>query len=373
MASKLLIDGRWLRTGRRGIGVFTYSMLAALSKTVCDKMSVTVAIPSSKVAAFEGEFGNVFSIISLPDLPDPLLDLFYFSFYLVRNKFDLVHFTGNTGMLIGHPRCKVLLTVHDVSFMKPASVVPWPGKLRQIVGRIYRKIVVPICARRSDCLVTVSEFAANDLLLELGLIKAPEYIYHGLSEELSGNGSLPSIVDTVGGKYLVIGGSDPQKNIRRVVQAFSLLYRRQVAAPSVIIIGLTLRDYLSCNSDAVEPNISFIGYQDNSYVQAAIRSAKCVIVPSFYESFGLPVIDSLSAGKAVICSERGALPEIGRDVPVYFNPESTLSLIEAIEHFECFPDRSEKVSQWRAEYEKLFSWEKCASRYYKMYINLTGA
>ena len=372
MEVKILIDGRWLRSGKRGIGVFTHALLVSLTQISCDDLHVTVALPASSIADFQCEFGDVFTVISLPEIPDPLLDFFYFS--LISYKFNLVHFTGNTGMLLGRFNCKVLLTVHDVSFMKSSVVVPWPHELRQVIGRIYRKLAVPICSNRADRLVTVSKFAAQDLMLELNLTKVPSFVYHGINDTLLCDETAISAVDVVRDKYLVIGGSDPQKNIRCVVQAFTSLYEKYALnAPEIIIIGLTAKDFSRCNfSSYVSPNISFFGYLNHSQVHAAIKLAKCIIVPSFYESFGLPVIESLSNRTPVICSNRGALKEIGGDAPIYFDPSLPSSLVDAINQVEQFPDRSKQINDWLANSSERFNWHKCAEHYIQIYRELTG-
>ncbi len=124
--------------------------------------------------------------------------------------------------------------------------------------------------------------------------------------------------------------------------------------------------------DAVSPNIFFLGYLNHCHVQNAIDLAKCTIVPSFYESFGLPVVESLSAGKPVICSNRGALKEIGKDAPIYFDPSSTSSLIDAVELNESVSDRREQIFGWIADSSNRFSWHLCAESYYKIYLELTS-
>lgn len=370
MQKRILIDGRWLRTGKRGIGVFTHSMLASFSKLVCDDVCLTVALPASSIADFKFEFGNTFTVIALPEIPDPFLDFFFFSF--ISYKFDLIHFTGNTGMILGKSKCKVLLTIHDVSFMKSSDVVPWPIKFRQFIGRIYRRLAVPICSKRADRIVTVSKFASQDLKNELGLKSMPNYIYHGISENFSGREVVTSAVDATRKKYLVIGGLDPQKNISCVVQAFSSLFENYpLNAPEVVIIGLSAKDFIKYNSNGhIPPNVSFLGYLNHSHVQAAIEHAKCIIVPSFYESFGLPVIESLSNRKAVICSDRGALKEIGEDAPLYFDPGLPSSLVSAISQFENSPDRSKQISNWLSNSSLKFDWHKCAKCYLDMYRKL---
>jgi glycosyltransferase involved in cell wall biosynthesis len=75
-------------------------------------------------------------------------------------------------------------------------------------------------------------------------------------------------------------------------------------------------------------------------------------------------------GKSVICSDRGALPEIGGNAPIYFDPGSIESLINAIEFFNLNPERTDEIKKWRELAENRFSWNKTASRYAEIYLEL---
>jgi glycosyltransferase involved in cell wall biosynthesis len=323
------------------------------------------------IDVFKPELGARFKVVSLPDLPDPIVDFFYFPYYLFFNNVDVLHLTGNSGIALWGTNCKTVLTVHDVSYLKTNELVPWSKKGRQIIGRIYRKFAVPLSAKSADRIVTVSEFAALDIQHEFRMVRAPEFVYHGVDLGCSRSNENHSIMPEIKNKYLVVGGSDPQKNIGCVVSAFSIMYdHNPTSCPEVFIIGMSRQEYKI--NKYIPSNIHFLGYQDYKYVQAAICSAKCIIVPSYYESFGLPLIESLFNFTPVICSDRGALKEIGGDAPIYFNPAAPESLINAITEFECGPNRISIIEEWVFNNSKRFDWEKCAMHYLRLYYELCG-
>ncbi len=365
----VMIDARWIREGRRGIGVFTYSLLSSIVKIDYSRANITVAVPANMIDEFKSEFGNEFKILCLPSLPDPVLDFLYFPFFSFLHKIDVLHFTGNSGIRFIGSDCKTVLTVHDVSYLKKGELVPWSKKFRQIVGRIYRKFAVPLSVKFADRIVTVSKFAALDIQREFGMAFAPEFVYHGVrldSDRVNIDHPPP---DGVKNNYLVIGGSDPQKNIICVISAFSMMYMYDSEnCPEVSIIGISLID-LNVKVN-ITPNIHFLGYQDHESVLAAIRVAKCTIIPSFYESFGLPLIESLFNFTPVICSDRGALKEIGGDVPIYFDPSSPESLINALYEFESGAGRSFLVKEWVSLNYNRFDWRECAVHYLRLYLEL---
>ena len=352
--------------------MFVYSMLSSLAPQIPKEFSITVALPRKTIPEFQTEFGDVFHILPLPNIPDPLLDFFYFSAIAIFNKFNLVHFTGNTGLVIGRKKCRVLLTIHDVSYMKSGLVVPWARNIKQIIGRIYRRFTVPIYVKSANQIVTVSKFAAIDLKLELDLPEMPDFIYHGINQSHGSKLSLMTHLEIVKNNYLVIGGSDPQKNIRTVVNAFSVLFNEKaLSAPQVVIIGLTAKEFEKTKSGInISPNIHFLGFLNNIEVVTAINFAKCVIVPSYYESFGFPIIEALSNKVAVISSDRGALREIGGRAPIFFNPDNLDSLLNAVYSFEGLPDRELEIKNWLEESLPIFDWNKCVASYLRIYENL---
>jgi len=370
---RVLIDARWLRRGKRGIGNFTESLLEGLSKLSNPQIDITVAIPQSNAVHLTEKFSDSFKFILIPNLPDPITDVFYFSYINIKYRFDLIHFTGNSGLLLIHRNCRVLLTLHDVSFMKDRSIVPWPQRTKQIIGRIYRMHLIPMFVKNAQKVVTVSNFALNDILKEFPFIKDIEYLYHGFNN-ISENPTSTNIEITtlVNNSLLVIGGNDPQKNLITVVLAFIYLYEKLGKnAPRVCIIGLSINDFKEFNPGIqLTPNVQFLGYLGNDQISHVIKNSKGIIIASYYESFGLPVIESLFMGKSVICSDRGALPEIGGNAPIYFDPGSIESLINAIEFFNLNPERTDEIKKWRELAENRFSWNKTASRYAEIYLEL---
>jgi len=68
------------------------------------------------------------------------------------------------------------------------------------------------------------------------------------------------------------------------------------------------------------PNIIFKQNITNEYLVQLYNESKLFIYPSFYEGFGFPVLEALSCGTPVLCSDSTSLPEVGGDAPLYINP-----------------------------------------------------
>lgn len=370
---KILIDARWLTNSVRGIGVFTKNLVHALMQSNHEKLEFHLAVRKKYVSSLSGTLPGNFHIVLIPDwCPDPLLDLLFFNYLAKRVSADVVHFTGNTGFILPGLVSRVLLTLHDVSFLKCADVVPFPrNNLRQAIGRIYRKALVPFYATRATKVCTVSEFAVMDIQLELGITS--EFVYHGFELPVAeGSDLLPEEAGC--GKlgkpgYLAITGADPQKNLSLVVYAFIALYRKyKREAPKLNIIGVTREQYERLKpADDLTENISFLGMRPHNEIPGHICRCKALVIPSLYESFGLPVIESLCLHKAPLCSSGGALPEIGSAFAHYFDPRDPDTLVKVVEAVETNKLTIDLPAEHVDRYLQRFSWSMVASFYLNQY------
>lgn len=357
----------------RGIGVFTKNLIYALMENSHEKFEFYLAMRSKYVSSFSSMLPSNFHIVQIPDwYPDPLLDLLFFNYLTKKVSADVVHFTGNTGFILPGLATRVLLTLHDVSFLKSADVVPFPRhNLRQAIGRIYRKALVPFYAKRATKVCTVSEFAVIDILHELGITS--EFIYHGFEPPTAEVSDLIQ-EEAVYGKlgkpgYLVITGADPQKNLSLVVSAFITLFRKyEKDAPKLSIIGVTREHYERISPTVVlTENISFLGMRPHREISGHICRCKALVIPSYYESFGLPVIESLSLHKAPLCSTGGALPEIGSTFAHYFDPRDPDTLVKVVEAVETNKLTIDLPAERVDDYLERFRWSMVASFYLNHY------
>ena len=261
---KVLIDARWIRSGQRGIGNFTSDLISAISLTKCDNLKYVIAANENTISNLKILYGSRFEYIKIPNLSEPILDFFYFSILNIIHRYNVIHFTGNSGFIFFKNKTRIVLTLHDVSFMKNFDIVPRPQRIKQLIGRKYRKTFVPLFIRNSDEIVTVSKFAKDDILTEFPNISNIDFVYHGFKENKNKSLYLISL-NLFENKFLVISGNDPQKNLLSVVKAFSSLYKNlKHLAPAVVVIGLSKKQFLKHNPNIIiEPNIFFYGYLDN--------------------------------------------------------------------------------------------------------------
>lgn len=160
--------------------------------------------------------------------------------------------------------------------------------------------------------------------------------------------------------WLGVGTIEPRKNYRLLIEAYGEL---KDARPLVIAGGkgwLETDLYSDLCELGVKERVKFLGYVSDDELSALYSSCFAFVYPSLFEGFGLPVLEAMSCGAAVITSNTSSLPEVGGDAVLYIDPQSQESLIEKM---KLLNENEELVRELRlkspAQANKL-SWDRTA-------------
>jgi glycosyltransferase involved in cell wall biosynthesis len=129
-----------------------------------------------------------------------------------------------------------------------------------------------------------------------------------------------------GNRLVAFGGSDPRKNVSRIVEAFRRV--REVFAQAELFIvgcqGSQQRRYQEV------PGLHLLPYISESELLGLYSSARALIYPSLSEGFGVPIIEAMAVGLPVITSDRGAMRELADGIGHLVDPEDVSSIASAI-------------------------------------------
>ncbi len=231
-------------------------------------------------------------------------------------------------------------------------------------SRIIEHLTLAPAVRRSAALIAISQATADALALQCPgaqarTIVAPLGVAPALADELD---PVEAATLPAPGFVLAAGTLEPRKNLPRLVEAYRQLpegLRRR--HPLVVVgalgweTGATLKALDSLNGQAVR-----LGYVSDAVLAELYRRCAVFCYPSLGEGFGLPVLEAMAAGAAVLTSSLSSLPEVGGDAVAYADPHDVESIAAQLER--VLNDEAGRVELGRRAQERAagFSWGRFA-------------
>jgi glycosyltransferase involved in cell wall biosynthesis len=226
-------------------------------------------------------------------------------------------------------------------------------------------------ALKSECVCAVSESARDDLAKATGL--PPERIvvvHHGHNPA---HLNLPRCPLPQAGHFralhgrpyfLYVGSDYPYKNLQRLLLAFGKVQ----AVASECRLALCGRAFDAGRwHSAHHPGVVPIGYVTEDEKLALYQNARALVLPSLVEGFGLPVLEALTAGCAVVASGIRAVKEIAGESAIFFDPYDTESLAEALLRALREPGVIEHLRRQGPDRARLFDWRDTVSKLEQVY------
>jgi len=287
-----------------------------------------------------------------------------------RARLDLLHNLFTTAPAV--PRVPQVTTILDVIYKR------FPETHSGLLAHGMR-LLVPLAARRSRRVLTLSNAAKDDIVRFLGV--SPDrvdvtYLGPGIREdttpvderEVRRRLELPD-----GPLILTVSAKRPHKNLERLIQAVGSLPDPR---PTLVVPGYPtpFEAELKQLAEAVAAgNVRFSGWVDDDLLDGLYRAATCFVLPSLAEGFGLPVLEAMLRGTPVACSDTSSLPEVAGDAAVYFDPEDTVAITAALKRLLSEPELRERLSKAGREQARRFSWEATARDTLKSYEQALNA
>ncbi len=249
-----------------------------------------------------------------------------------------------------------VITVHDVCFT-----------YRQWVSRgfyWYYNWIVPRLCRRASRVVTVSEFSRREIAAKIGIPRQKiAVVPNAVSPEFVRLGAAAG--DNPFGTYVLgVATLQRRKNFAALVRAF-----RRVGDPNVKLVIAGEVDRRVYGNDAGlgdlrgDARVLMLGYVADAELARLYRHARAFCYPSLYEGFGIPPLEAMALGCAVITSNTSSLPEVCGDAAHYVDPQDEAQIAAAIQKVLGEDDyRRELVARGR-ERAKAFDWDVSAERF----------
>ena len=267
-------------------------------------------------------------------------------------------FHGLNQRLPGIPLRRAIATFHDLfvlsgEYSTPEFRARFAGQARD-------------AAARSSAVIAVSAFTKNQVVSLLGVDASKVHVVH--------HGIRPLVFPAVAREPIIlnVGAIQKRKNIVRLVEAFETVDHpwRLVLAGSSGFGSAEI--FARIEKSPLRDRISVLGYVSAFDLAAWYARAQIFAFPSLDEGFGMPVLEAMAAGVAVVTSDRSALPEVAGEAAILVDPENTEALGQALRSLTRNEELRRKLVQLGAERALAFNWQEAVRQTWAIYRKVLG-
>jgi glycosyltransferase involved in cell wall biosynthesis len=281
---------------------------------------------------------------------------------------DLVHSTSfQSPKLIS---AKLVVTIYDLSFWVHPEFTTDRIRLDCQRGVIN-------ALERADGLIFISEHSRREFHRLLPLFSRREDIRECVTPLGCRLRPPSSYVQPAVQYWLAVGTLEPRKNLGNLLEAYSLYATKHPNPKPLWLAGPS-----GWKTELFQPKLNELvgrglvrqlGYVDDDMLAQLYAEAYAFIFPSWYEGFGLPVLEAMTLGCAVITTNQSSLPEVAGNAAIYIDPQEPAQIVAAMRQLESDPHLLETLRTEGRRRSQEFSWEETAKRTLAFYADVLSA
>lgn len=366
---KIAVNTRLLLKDKlEGIGWVAYECLSRIVKAHPDDEFYFLfdRKPDEKFIFAE----NVKPVVLFPQARHPFLYIIYFEISVARalRRIKPDVYLSTDAYLSLRSKTPQIAVFHDINFEH------FPQDFPKVALWHYKKFF-PKYARKAKQIITVSEFSKQDIVENYGV--EPEKIsvaYNGANDGFKpladGEKALIRSRYTDGCQYFMFVGSlHPRKNLARLFPAYDLFKERTGSDVKLLIVG-EKRWWTEPIQRAYEAmrhkdDVVFVGHLQMKELQQVTAAALASVYVSYFEGFGIPIVEAYKCDVPVITSNVTSMPEVAGDAALLIDPFNIESIAGALELVMDENVRTALIEKGRARRND-FSWDKAAEQWYSV-------
>ncbi len=353
---RIAIDCRMFGNQYTGIGIYNQMLVEQLIQQDSQNQYILIV---NKAHRFFTKLPSNFQTLQVNCPIYSLQEQIVLPFKLYKLKLDLVHFTNFNQPILYFK--KSVSTIHDLTLFF------YKGKKHHgLFSRIMFYLVFLKCALFSQKIICVSKHSQKDLNQKFPCTKGKsQTIYLGFSQS---QGKAKPIAKLQNQNFLLYTGNwREHKNLPNLIRAFKILKTKYKIPHKLVLTGKPDQLYPESSNliqkFQLQKDIVRVGLVSNQELVFLFQNAKLYVQPSFYEGFGLPILEALANQTSVCCSNTSCLPEIAQDCAHYFDPQQPEQMAQTI-HLAL---KAKFPKEKAGKLLKKFSWQKNAQATLKIY------
>lgn len=257
-----------------------------------------------------------------------------------------------------------IAVIHDLNFEH------YPNDLKPHITRYYKKHF-PLFAKKAKQIITVSNFSKNDIANKYGINESDITVaYNGVDDAFK---KLPiESINVFKTKfnlknqyYLSVGSIHARKNINRLLLAFDIFKNISKTDFQLVLVG-SKYDWTNEMKNTLDKmkhkeQVIFTGHLSKEELIQAYSGASALIFPSYFEGFGIPLVEAMRCQCPIICANTTSFPEVAGNAALYFDPFNTNEIAQKMQTLYLDNDLRKQLIEIGKERSKLFDWNKTAS------------
>lgn len=249
---------------------------------------------------------------------------------------------------------KTILTIHDLVWV-------YARETMQKKNYWLERLLMPISVRRANTLVTVSQSSKNAI---------ESYFHVSDVKVISPGSSLHERFQTTNtktklepGYFLFVGTLEPRKNLHRLIEAYAALDQGIRKKRKLVIageFGWGERYFSEKAQHCLNTDVEFLGRVSDEELSSLYEHALCLVMPSLYEGFGIPLLEAMSYGKPILTSNNSSMPEVAGKAGILVNPNSIVDIKLGLERMATDNKLVKQLSRDALKQSHKFNWHHSA-------------
>jgi glycosyltransferase involved in cell wall biosynthesis len=295
--------------------------------------------------------------------------------HVAQERPDLLHVQYTGPLFTDVP---LVVSLHDVSYLEHPEYFTW-FRSTQLTMTVKKTV------ERAARILTPSEFSKTAIVRHYGIeeervVVVPNAVsnwFRPLDRETS-RAAIERRLGVKGPFVLTVGDLQPRKNHLGLLRAFEEVMRAHPKLKHrLLFVGKDtwytpkLRDAVKASS--VADRVHFTGFVDDADLVTFYNACELFVYPSFYEGFGLPILEAMACGRAVACSNTTAMPEVADSAGLLFDPANTQEIARAMCDILVDPELRARMERLGHQHAASFSWQRSAAQTLNVYYEVAGA
>lgn len=366
---KIAVNTRLLLKDKlEGIGWFTFESLKRITQQHKEHEFIFIFDrPYSDDFIFSE---NITPVVIGPQARHPILYYIWFNHSIPKvldlHKVDL--FLSPDGYLPLKTKVKTLAVFHDLNFEHYPMDMPYSE-------RYYYRKYFPQFARQATRIATVSKYSKQDIVKQYGIDEEKiDVVYNGANESFGP--MTPALKKLVvekhtGGKpyFIFIGALNPRKNLVNLLKAFDLFKVADKLSIQLLIVGekmfKTKEIFETYEHMSYKADVLFSGRLNSLELQKALASALALTYVSYFEGFGIPIVEAFYTETPVITSNVTSMPEVAGDAALLVDPFSPEDIAKGLSKMATDAEFRASLIEKGNKRKREFHWQKTADNLWK--------